>query len=42
MGREVSIHIGDVKGSESQVMIIRDVREAIDEVGGVGDIESVW
>ena len=42
MGRDVSIHIGDVKGGESQVMIIRDVCEVIDEVGGVGDIESVW
>jgi hypothetical protein len=42
VGGDVSIHVGDVKGGESQVMIIRDVGEVIDEVGGVGDVERVW
>ena len=42
MGGDVSIHVGDVKGGEPQVMIIRDVCEVIDELGGVGDVERVW
>ena len=42
MGGGVSIHVGDVKGDNPQVIIIRDVCEVIDEVGGVCDVERVW
>jgi hypothetical protein len=41
MGGDVNIHVGDVKGGKPQDMTIRDDCEVIDEVGRVGDFESV-
>ena len=41
MGGDVSIYVGDVQEGKPQVMIIRDVCKVIDQVGGVGDLESV-
>jgi hypothetical protein len=39
---DVSVHIGDVEGGESQIVVVRDICEVIDELGGVSDVKGVW
>jgi hypothetical protein len=36
------IHVGDVEGGKSQIVVVWDVCETVDELGGVNDVKSVW
>jgi hypothetical protein len=34
VGGDIGIHVSDVKGGESQVVVVWDVCEVVDELGG--------